>query len=276
MGVGAVKKVLKGDEPPLLRSYRQMVPHGEWNQMRNDAHYGGQQAYKDCRIKSIGDQKGLCAYCEIAIHDNNPLRCRVEHFHPKSDTSTAHNWALDWQNMLGVCNGGGNPHQTAEGFHLDPTKANLSCDAHKDKMIQAHKLTEDCEGWILNPLRIATSPALFRLEKSTGYLLPGIVACAASPLYTGNRHASVEALVQHTIEMLNLNCDRLAKARLRIIWDIEQNKKKQRQSGFNAQQGLSNLAQRYFRSYWPGFFTTIRLCLSQAAEAHLHAISYAG
>lgn len=271
-----MKKVLKGDEPQFLSSYRQAVPLGTWDQMRNDALHSGQQAYQDCRIKSIHDQKGLCAYCEIAIRDNKPLKCRVEHFHPKSDTTTAHNWALDWQNMLGVCNGGDYPHLADPAFHLKPLKDNLSCDAHKNMMIEGGLLAEPCEGWVLNPLQLAAFPTLFRLEKSNGYLLPDAVACAASPPWPDNRHASVEALVQHTIEMLNLNCNRLAKARLQVIWHIEQNKKKQRQSGFNAQQGLANLAQRYFVSHWPGFFTTIRLCLGQAAEAHLHAISYAG
>jgi uncharacterized protein (TIGR02646 family) len=244
--------------------------------MKNDPHYGGQQAYQDCRGNTLSDQQGLCAYCEIGIRDNNPLKCRVEHFHPKADTSTVRNWALDWQNMLGVCNGGSHPHVADAGFHLEPIDKNLSCDAHKDRMIQAKKLAEACEGWILNPLQLAAFPTLFRIEKSTGFLYPDPSVCETCVFSADNRHASLEALVQHTIDMLNLNCDRLAHARLQLIRDIEARKKRQRDQGFSAQQGLSNLVQRYFVYRWPGFFTTIRLCLGASAEVHLQSLPYQG
>lgn len=271
-----MKRVLKNAEPPTLTTFRNAVPNSTWDQMKDDTQYGGKQAYQDCRAQSIVDQGGLCAYCELDIRNNHPLQCRVEHFHPKSDTTTPHNWALDWQNMLGVCNGGDNPHLATADFHLEPTSENLSCDAHKNKIVQSGRLTASCEGWILTPLQLAVFPCLFHVEKSTGYLMPDTAACANHPPLSGNRHGSVAMLVQHTIDMLNLNCDRLAQARLRIIRDIEHNKKKQRQAGFSAQQGLANLAQRYFRIQWPAFFTTIRLCLGPAADAHLQAISFQG
>lgn len=276
MGIGPVKRVLKGIEPRALAAYRSAVPHGTWEQMKSDPHHGGQQAYQDCRCDSIHDQKGLCAYCEIGIRDNDPLKCRVEHFHAKSDIASTHNWALDWWNMLAVCNGGSNPHVDQAGFHLEPMSKNLSCDAHKDRMIQAGRLSVQCEGWLLNPLQLAASPSLFCLEKNTGHLLPDSAACAASPPWPDNRHSSVEALVQHTIDMLNLNCDRLTQARLCIVRDIERNKKKQRQADYTAAQGLANLARFYFKPQWPCFFTTIRLCLSPAAETHLQGIAYQG
>lgn len=157
-----MKRVLKGDEPVTLTTYRNAAPLSSWEQMKTDPHNGGQQAYADCRRDGIQDQKGLCAYCEIDIRDNNPLKCRVEHFHPKSDTITSHNWALDWQNMLTVCNGGNNPHIANSGFHLKPTDENLSCDAHKDRMIQTKRLAKDCEGWILNPLQLEAFPSLLK------------------------------------------------------------------------------------------------------------------
>ena len=102
--------------------------------MRNDPHFQGQQAYNDCRTDCITYQKGLCAYCEINIRDNDPLKCHVEHFHEKSDRTTSHNWALDWNNMLGVCNGGSHEFVKSPGFYRQPRSANLSCDAHKDQM----------------------------------------------------------------------------------------------------------------------------------------------
>lgn len=276
MGVGTVKRVLKGAEPPQLKRYRNAVPASTWKQMKNDVHYGGQKAYKDCRSDAIKHQKGLCAFCEINIRENHPLKCRVEHFHPKSDQTSAHNWALDWQNMLAVCNGGSRSEISDSAFYLQPTKENLSCDASKDRMIQSGKLQEVCEGWILDPLQIPSFPSLFRVHKGTGKLEPDLASCTACEPWPGNQHADLAALVQHTIDMLNLNCDRLMQARLRVIRHIERNKKKERMNGCDGQQGLNNLARRYFRNPWPGFFTTIRCCLGQAAENYLNNIEFQG
>lgn len=64
------------------------------------------------------------------------MKCRVEHFHPKSDQDPACNWAPAWGNLLVVCNGGSHPHVATPGYCLEPTTDNLSCDAHKDRMIQ--------------------------------------------------------------------------------------------------------------------------------------------
>lgn len=270
-----MKRVVRSSEPPALATYRNAVPNSTWDQMKDDAHNGGPTAYKDCRTRLIGGQGGLCAYCEIDIRDNNPLRCRVEHFHPKSDTSGSNNWALDWDNMLGVCSGGScsyalSPHA------LEPIADNLSCDAYKDKMINTGKLQEDCEGWILNPTQLVASPSLFLLEKSTGRLCPDEFACSQVLEFPNNKHQDIVMLVQHTIDMLNLNCDRLCQARLVVIRDIERNKKRERDARFSAPQGLANLASRYFRQRWPGFFTTIRLCLGSATETYLQSIQFQG
>ncbi|NOU01076.1 MAG: TIGR02646 family protein [Gallionella sp.] len=271
-----MKRVLKGNEPTALVNYRGAVPLSLWDEMKNNPHHGGQNTYQDCRNELVNQQGGLCAYCEIDIRDNDPLKCRVEHFHPKSDVDPQHNWALDWQNMLAVCNGGSYQYVDVSGFHLEPMSKNLSCDEHKNTMTQTNKLSAQCEGWIFNPLQLAAFPNLFSLEKNTGRLLPNSVACRVHVPIENNKHPSVEALVQCTIDMLNLNCERLAAGRLLVIRDIEGNKKKQRQAGFDAQQGLGNLAQRYFQTQWKAFFTTIRLCLGQAAEAHLQSINYEG
>lgn len=272
-----MKRVKKVDEPASLTCYRNAVPNGTWDDLGGDTKWGGQKVPLDCRKQAIEDQGGLCAYCEIVIRDNNPLKCRVEHFHPKSDvTLPLINWALSWQNMLGVCNGGSNPHVSTPGFHLVPLKQNLSCDAHKDQQIQTGVLPLICEGWILNPLEVRSFPCLFKINKFDGHLEPDPIACQAAAPWPGNRHATVDELVQHTIDMLNLNCDRLKKSRLALIWDIERNKKGQRQQGFDAEQGMTNLVQHYFRQTWPGFFTVIRLCLGQSAETHLQAVHFQG
>lgn len=260
-----MKRVIRLDEPNELETYRKANPANTWDQMRGDAI--GRTAYEAARRQLINGQGGLCAYCEIGMHDGDPLKCRVEHFHPKSDTSTPHNWALDWQNMMAVCMGGSQRHQQAP-HTLEPLPENLSCDAYKDQMINAGKLDEHCEGWIVDPIGLPASPCLFFLEKSTGKLLPDTDRCAEVVLQ-GNKHPSMQALVQHTIDMLNLNCARLCEARKHVVWDIERNKKSLRQQNIGPEQALHALAERYFRQRWPGFFTTIRLSLGAAAEQYL-------
>ena len=271
-----MKRVLKSPEPLALTNYRDAVPNGTWDDMRNDTQWGGQHSYQVARAQAINDQGGLCAFCEIDIRDNDPLKCRVEHFHPKSDLNRPPNWALEWRNMLGVCNGGSHRYVTAPGFLLEPMAKNLSCDAHKDQQIQSGALSNACEGWILNPLEIHAFQCLFKVKKSDGSLAPDPAACLAAEPWPNNRHATAADLVQHTIDMLNLNCDRLKKSRLVLVWDIEKNKKRQQAQGFEAPQGMVNLVNRYFSRTWPGFFTVIRICLGQPAETHLRATNYQG
>ncbi|MBY0473585.1 MAG: TIGR02646 family protein [Nitrosomonas sp.] len=268
-----MKRVLRQREPDELARYRRAAPSSTWEQMKSDLDSKGPDVYAACRAQLIADQGGICAFCEIDIRDNDPLKCRIEHFHPKSDTSEAHNWALDWNNLLGVCSGGSNKHGDAP-YTQKPLTDNLSCDAHKDQMIQSGKLPAQCEGWIINPAELVASSCLFGLEKSTGKLSPDPTNCAASLAWPGNCHPDLQTLVQHTIDMLNLNCDRLCQARLAIIKDIERNKKKQRKAGYSAQQGLTNLANRYLRRQWPGFFTTIHLCLGAATETCLANLGF--
>ncbi len=270
-----MKRVRKGNEPASLQAFRQAQPQATWEQLRTDPNNGGMQAYADIRSESNLSQGGICAYCEIDIRDNDSLKSRVEHFHAKSHTGTPTNWALHWPNMLAVCAGGsfrfGAPPHT-----LQPLDQNLSCDAHKDRLIQQRMLPEACEGWVIDPLLLPAAPSLFAINKTSGELRANEETCANAPPWPNNQHADVKSLVEHTIAVLNLNCDRLCSARRVVIHDIERNKKKQRLAGQTAQQGLSLLAKRYLGNPWPGFFTTICLCLGVAADSHLQQIQYQG
>lgn len=267
-----MKKVLKKAEPTKLAAFRTTQPDAGWEALRNDPS-GGQTAYKDICQQTITDQGGLCAYCEVRIQSNIPNQCRVEHFYPKSAAAPP-NWALEWNNMLAVCAGGSYKHAKAP-YTLEPLEQNLSCDAHKNKMIQKGGLVENCEGWVLNPIHLPALPSLFSLNKSDGCLSPNTTACANLDLRP-NHHANTEKLVEHTIKMLNLNCYRLCQARLVVIRNIEHSKKNFRKKNVPADQALPQVAQRYFRIPWPQFFTTICLCLGSAAEAHLESIQYQG
>ena len=270
-----MKRVLKQGEPASLQTYRQKQSAATWEDMKTDALHGGQQAYRDIRKQTHQDQGGLCAYCEIDLHDHDRLKSQIEHFHPKSDITMHHNWALDWNNMLAVCRGGSYKHHEAPHY-MQPLKENLSCDAHKNHWIQKGGLGEALEGLLLNPLLVPTRPSLFTINKFAGEISPCEVQCNAVAPWPQNQYADVKTLVEKTIVVLNLNCRRLCEARLCVIRDIEQNKKKQREAGLTSQQGLAALAQRYLRSPWPRFFTTICLCLGSAADAYLQENAYQG
>lgn len=78
----------------------------------------------------IHEQHGLCAYCMKRIRMD--AHSRVEHFMPLSRDKEK---ALDYSNMLGVCDGGEKSENT-QG-HI------LCCDAHKaEKMISTSPLNK--------------------------------------------------------------------------------------------------------------------------------------
>lgn len=255
-----MKAVSKGAQPADLTAYFAANPTHTWDQMKGDSGLGDKAA-KDCRKTAISDQGGICAYCEIDIHDDPFGLCRVEHFHPKSDRSTPHNWGLDWANMLATCSGGTYPHTTRPGHFLEPIRDNQSCDAIKGDGIY--------DGWILDPSKIPPAPCLFRIDNN-GFLAPNPDTCATVTI-PGNRHIDTERMVRHTIETLNLNCDRLSKSRRAVFRNIEELKKEKRLQGLSANQVNSDLCDWYFRQRWPAYFTTIRIALREWAEAHLNA-----
>ncbi len=270
-----MKCISKGDPPQELRDYRASAPDATWEEMRGDAQRNGQAVYDACRKTLIEQQGGLCAYCEIGIRDNDPLKCRVEHFHPKADRRPGQrNWALDWDNMLGVCAGGSYRHAPAP-YALEPLASNLSCDARKDQLIQAGRLKID-DGWILSPMTIVAFPSLFKFSHSTGELSPNPGGCEALEENVPNLHPTTEELVQNTIDMLGLNCDRLCQARLTISRHLEREKKRLRELKISPSDGLARLAAQYLGDRWHAFFTTVRYCLGNAAEGQLHALGYKG
>ena len=250
-----MKRVCKGIAPQTLSDYAAANPQGTWEQMRDESN----QAVNDCQNQAMRDQGNLCAYCEQRISLDGSRRRQIEHFHPKSDKSETHNWELDWNNMLAVCDGG---KGDKENYQLPQ---NLSCDARK----------LDYKGYLLNPLEIPAYPNLFALDKSNGHLKANEVNCAAVEI-SGNEYATTSELVNYTIEILNLNCDRLVERRLQLVWNIEHNIKTIRDKGFSPSALPAKLIPRYFGYKWPEFFTTLRFCLGTAAEEYLKSIDYCG
>lgn len=256
-----MKRILKGNEPATLVRFREACPSATWEEMRNDALHDGQNAYKDCRDQTIKDQWRLCAYCECKLNLDKHGACRVEHVIPKSMTTPAHNLHLDWRNIVATCDGGSKitpcDGEEPQGPQTIPLPENLSCDVSK----KAHTIQID-------PLSLPIFPNIFAFDKGTGYLAPDPALCVAAAVNPDN--------LKQTIEILNLNCERLARHRRKIVVDIDRRKKVLRQKNYTPQASELLLAKRYFNTKWPEFFTTIRCCLGKIAEDYLSSIGYEG
>lgn len=281
-----MKHCAKEAEPASLLAFRAARPTATWDQTRDDALNGGQQAYRDIKRGQLRSQGGLCAYCEQSLAtalDDATLAAtagdqRVEHYHSKSDTTTpAINWALFWDNLWVTCLGGTKtlpadgavpPHQ-----RLEPLAENLSCDAAKED--SPHALAP--EGIILSPHEVPLYPHLFAYDDE-GKIRPS----PDCDKYTvpGNRLGSTSALAQSTITHFNLNCVRLCNARS-VIW---RKLRDEIHSGIQARANPRDFRLRMARKYltrragecWREYFTLFRESIGPVADEHLRANNYAG
>ena len=268
-----MKRVIKGTIPTTLAGYIQAYPNATWGGMSNDGFKNGIKAAVDCRDQAISDQGGLCAYCERSISSDEPHHRGIEHFHSKSDVDSSRNWGLDWENMLAVCDGGSKSSKQEQWIY--PLPRNLSCDAHKNHMNQKGGLPKACEGYLLNPLDIPAFPNLFTFNKSTGELMPNPIACEVVQ-FTDNKYESTYELISRTVEILNLNCDRLKVDRILVMRSIDKSIEILRDNEVRPSEMPEKLVSRYFNTKWPQYFTTIRCCLGSIAEDYLQSIEFAG
>ena len=226
--------------------------------------------YKEIKKKLIADQGGLCAYCEKQIDNIGEHRQRVEHIHPKSDKSNpVVNWGLLWTNVLAVCTGG-----ETEDKEVHPLPANLSCDAHKNHCMPGEKNFTQFSDPIFTPLDIPVSPTPFDFEKHTGKLIPNESVCSVIDSQLGLALGETMKRLIKTTQVLNLNCDRLAKDRREVFYEYERFVTKARKRNENYYK--INLIHKWFNKKWPSFFTTRRILLGDAAENYLRSIGYAG
>jgi len=255
-----MKRVLKGIEPPLLTQYRSNTPANTWEKFK-------QSSSRRQQLKKLitEHQGGLCAYCEIDLKDadaHGNADFRVEHFHPKSDTSTGHNWHLDWNNLLGCCHGGSN--SKVVDAHKRFTSPNLSCDVPK-----AHK---DLTGTILNPLELPAFPAIFKCDRVSGELSVITNNCATAGI--------PEIQAEQTLTELCLNAERLTDFRKAVLQKLNEEIAQRVNSGMGIDQARRTLAAQQLRKnskgHWPPFFSSIRSYLGADAEQHLQSINYNG
>lgn len=251
-----MKKIRKTPGPNALTDYAERNPGNTWKDF-----YDSRTEYVEIKQQVFQDQGGLCAYCETRLKETEPANQRLEHFHPKSDDADpSKNWALDWDNIIGVCHGGSHP---SDKDWARPD--NLSCDAYKEHYIKREKLPPDCDGWLLNPLHLPHLPCLFRFDRRTFELKPDPEQCEKWQLEVGK---DTFELVSETIKILNLNCDRLKQQRRQVLFEYNRQEKAARERGERSLDFKHKLVVRWLKIRWPSFFTMRRILLGDAFEAH--------
>jgi uncharacterized protein (TIGR02646 family) len=255
-----MKKVYKGTEPDKLVSYRQNTPDATWDQCSKN----NKNRRDQIQDKLRADQGGLCAYCEIDLKPKNATEAadfRVEHFHPKSDTSTLHNWHLDWQNLLACCHGGSRPDIVDA---INRFASPYSCDVPKGE--------NNWDDHIFNPLYLPASPSLFRFNRFDGSISVDEGSC--------NQAGMDVTKAQSTIDSLNLDSIRLKNLRKSVLNQLNLQLQRMIDKGYSVDDARTRLAQAVLKKdhnqHWPAFFSAIRDYLGKAAEQQLVAIDYNG
>ena len=174
---------------PGLTEYLNCVGEkANWDEFRS--HSSG-ASYDELRESLTQDQHGLCAYCEIAI---DGWRSQVEHVIPQSDAKLGKAKALDTTNMVACCPGGTVQDDDEDRFRR-PVGHHMSCGQakgnHSDELF-------------LDPRELPALPSLLRVIDN------GLVEADESACQTAG---TLPDRVTRTIEILNLNSERLRSAR---------------------------------------------------------------
>jgi uncharacterized protein (TIGR02646 family) len=256
-----MKKVLKSPEPSELKNYKERSDQkmqsssrfSKWKDVK-----GNRETYDAIRTTLLSDQKGLCAYCEMALTTENRS---VEHFIPCEISTKEKNHDLDWSNMLAVClDPGGLEKTNSQPIKIE--KSDFCCGKKKNNFVP--------DGRLLNPLELPVS-RLFRFNSEDGRIEPDDIACQQVGIPLEN--------LEFTIEMLNLNVTRLREKRLAVIETIIETLNELDDGIIDPIDLDRQVAEIYFgdgTKNWPRFFTTIRWVLKEGAEQHLKEISYSG
>lgn len=285
-----MKRINQFPEPAALAAFRTRRPGSTWDEMRDDAIDGGMAAYRSVKSTTLAQQRCLCAFCEMKDHnvvpdaetDQKITNVRIEHFHPKGDSSAETNWHLMWTNLWAVCFGGDNWPPMAPPDHrhrVMPRHENLSCDAFKNGQVERGRLSAKPEGWILSPDLIPAFPCLFKYTTS-GNVEPDSTTCQQVAI-PGNRLGTTTEIVQNTITHLNLNCTRLSRLRSEVMEEVDEYLAGLREADpHNGRQIVAEYAANIFspnpKQPWPEFFSLYRWLLGDAAEQRLQEIGFAG
>ena len=231
-----MKIIRKLNKPtPGLAAYCDAVDDAvNWDEFRS--HNSG-ASYRELRDALAQNQHGLCAYCEIAIRG---WRRQIEHVIPQSDDELGKAKALDIANMVACCMGG--TVQDDEDRYRRPVRHNTSCGQAKGSQSDER---------FIDPRILPALPSLMRVIDN-GLIEADKNACQTAGFLPDH--------VTRTIEILNLNAERLRSAREKRWNSLEE------ELGQIDELGDSDMVNNWMRSeLMPGdagrlvaFFTTTR------------------
>lgn len=168
---------------------------GHWDGFRD--HNKG--ASYDELIEKLSDvQHGLCGYCEIGL---TVLDRQIEHVVPRSDPQQGASREMDITNVIACCKGGTSPvfasseKSSDEVRYREPVRDNMSCGQAKGDRNDAD---------FLDPRKLPALPSLAKVLVD-GRIEVDKEACEAEGISATR--------VTRTIEILNLNAERLRLAR---------------------------------------------------------------
>ena len=182
---------------PGLEEYLELEgENANWDRFRS--HRAG-HAYREVIEVLTSRQHGLCGYCEIGLVE---LDRQVEHVVPQRGAQQGAGRTLDVTNLIACCRGGTNslfaPDILAhEDRYLKPLSRNQSCGQKKGR--------EERDD-LVDPRDLPPLPSLTRVLDD-GAIEADPEACTSAGV-PANR-------VRVTIEVLNLNAERLRLARER-------------------------------------------------------------
>ena len=113
-----------------------------WKAFRNEG-----KIYRDVRTTLHANQNGLCAYCEISLSENDQ---HIEHFIPKSLSSSVNDHTFTFENFLLSCNGGTTPSGQTNTSDVSQRTNSHSCGPKKSNI--------NPSGNCLNPYELPPFP----------------------------------------------------------------------------------------------------------------------
>ena len=192
-----MKRIRELNKPTLgLAEYLDTVDNNvNWEEFRD---HNASASYNELIEKLIDVQHGLCGYCEINLVE---LDRQIEHVIPQGDPKQGASREVDVTNMIACCKGGTSPvfasseRSNDEDRYLEPVKDNMSCGQAKGGLNDAE---------FLEPRKLPALPSL------TKVLVDGRIEGDENACESVDIPAT---RVTHTIEILNLNAERLRLAR---------------------------------------------------------------
>lgn len=134
-------EIKKGKEPSALIAYRK-TPYATYDDMPKAVH--------DAVLDSLMQEQGyLCAYCMRRIPQKGKTpSATIEHWDPQSKTCT--DKALDYRNMLAVCNGN-RGCGSKEYMTCDAKRGNASLTVHPLNPLTLSSILYKSDGRISSP-----------------------------------------------------------------------------------------------------------------------------